>query len=188
VDVLGGVDLPGLMGRLGPRGGRPDPPPGRGAFQPGGSDPAADRLLTGPGELGLSLGEHHPDQFSTPGRMLATRGEDRLSNRLGMGMGRWRWRAVAGPQPRLAQVAATLQEVTDRAWRKVECVRQRGDALTLGGSLPELLTHRDGDRLGHRSVLRRRIVRAKNAHPFHQVARRVAKPTERINAAKPTER
>jgi hypothetical protein len=127
--VLGGVDLPGLMGRLGPRGGRPGPPPGRGVCQPGGPEPAADGLLTGPGELGLGLGEHHPDQLSPPGRMLAARGEDGLADRLGMGMGRGRGRAVVGPQPRLALVAATLQEVTDRAWRQVECVGQRSDAL-----------------------------------------------------------
>ena len=187
-DVFGGVDLPGLMGRLGPRGGRPGPPPGRGVCQPGGPEPAADCLLTGPGELGLSLGENHPDQLGSPGRMATPQVEDSPASRLGMGMGREFGRAIAGDQPRLALVTAAFQEVTDRAWRQAEGVGQRSDVLTPGSSLPELLTHRDGDRLGHRGVLRRRMTRAKDAHAFHQITRRVAKPTERIHAAKPTER
>jgi hypothetical protein len=80
--------------------------------------------LTGPGELGLGLGEHHPDQFGSPSRMLAATGKDGLADRLGMGMGRDRGRAIAGPQSRLAMVAAPLQEVTDRAWRQAEGVGQ----------------------------------------------------------------
>lgn len=186
--VFGGVDLPGLMGQLGPRGGRPGPPPGWGVCQPGGPEPAADRLLRGPGELGLSLGEHDPDQLGFPGRVVTPQVEDSPAGRLGMGMGRELGRAIAGDQPRPALVTAAFQEVTDRAWRQAEGVGQRSDALTPGGSLPEILTHRDGDRLGHRGVLRKRMTRAEDAHAFHQITRRVAKPTERINPAKPPER
>jgi hypothetical protein len=185
--VFGGIDLPGLMRLVGPRGGRSGPSPGWGVGQLGGPEPAADRLGAGPVELRLSLGEHHADQLRPPGRMLAAQGEDILANRLGMGMRRKLGRAIAGDQARMTLIAATLQQVANRSWRQSECIGQQGYAFAVGGPLPELLPHRDGNRFGHRSGLRR-TTRANNAHPFHQVNRRVAKPTVRINAAKPTVR
>jgi hypothetical protein len=70
-DVFGGIDLPGLMGLVGPSGGGPGTSPGRGGCQPSGPEPAAEGLGTGPDDMGLGLCEHHADQFGPPGGMLA---------------------------------------------------------------------------------------------------------------------
>jgi hypothetical protein len=161
--VFGGIDLPGLMGLLGSSGTRPGPSPGRGVCQPGGPQPAADRLGSGPDDLRLSLGEHHTDQLRPPGRMLAARGEDGLADRLGMGMGRELGRTIAGNQARLTLITAAFQEMTDRPWRQGKCVGQRDHAFALGSTLPELLPHRDGNGFGHQGGLRRKTTKAKDA-------------------------
>ncbi len=133
------------MRLVGPSGGRPGPPSGRGVGQVGGPEPAADRRRAGPGELGLGVGEDRADQFGPPGRMVASQVEDGLSDRLGMSVGRTLGRGIAGDQARLTLVTATFQEMTDGSWREGECVGQRDHAFALGGPLPEFLPHGDGN-------------------------------------------
>jgi hypothetical protein len=62
--------------------------------------------------------------------------------------------AIGRDQAALAVIAATLQEMTDRAWREFKRLGQRIHGFAPGGSLPELLPDRDGNGFGHRSGLR----------------------------------
>jgi hypothetical protein len=105
-----------------------------------------------------------------------------------MGMIERRGGVIAGEQAGGALVAIPLQEMTDGPrWEIVE-LGQGGDGFPPGRSLAEFLTDRNGDRLGHRGRLRVGAVKIKNVHPFQHVTRPLAKPRERINPAKPTER
>ena len=172
----------------GPRGGRTGLTAGRSRSEAGGPEPSSDRLLAGPGELGLGVGEHHADQLRPPGRMVATRGEDRLADRVGMGMIEWRGGVITGKEAGGAPLAIPLQEMTDGARREVVGLGQGGRGFPPSRSLPEFLTDRNGDGLGHRGRLRVGAVKVKDDHPFQHATRPLAKPRERINPAKPTER
>jgi hypothetical protein len=141
------------MGLVGPRGGRSGSPPGRGVGQIGGAEPSADGLRAGPGDLGSLVGEHHADQFRSPGGMLAAHGQGGLADRVGMGMGRGRGRFIAGNQARGSPIAATFQQMANRADWQGEGVGQGNGGLALSGTLPDYLPHRDGDGFGHRSGL-----------------------------------
>jgi hypothetical protein len=151
-DVLGGIDLPGLVRMRGSNvgGGRAGPTAGRGPSEVGGPEPSADRLGAGPGDLRASLSEHHSDQFRPPGRMIAAQGEDRFSDLIGMGMIECRRGAIAGEKTGIPPLASPLQEMTHGAWREVVELRQAGRGFTAGRSFPEFFTNRDGDRFGHR--------------------------------------
>jgi hypothetical protein len=186
--MLRRIDLPGLMRLPGPGGSGTGPATGRGLRQLGGTNPASDRLGAGADHLRLSLGEHHADQLGPPGRVVASQGEDGLTNRLGVGMIRGRGDAISGDQAGFALVAATLQEMTDRAWREPKRLRQGSHGFAPRRSLVELLPHWDGNRFGHRSRLRRRTRRIMSVHPVHHITRRAAKLTVRIKSAKPTVR
>jgi hypothetical protein len=187
-DVLRGIDLPGLMRLSGPRGCGPGPPTGRGLSQVGGTNPSSDRLGAGADHLRLILGEHHADQLGAPGRVVASQGEDGLTNRLRVGMIRGLGDAISRDQAGFALVAATFQEMTDRAWREPERLGQGSHGFALRRSLLEYLPHRDGYRFGHRSRLRRRTRKIMSVHPVNHITRRVAKLTVRIKSAKPTVR
>jgi hypothetical protein len=106
--------------------------------------------------LGLVGGEHHPNQFGPPGRVVASHGEDSLTDRLGMGMIGRPGRAISRDQAGFALIADPLQEMTDRARREPERLGQGSHGFALGGSLLVFLPHRDGDGFGHRSGLRRK--------------------------------
>jgi hypothetical protein len=189
-DMLRGVDLPGLMGMRGSNGGRrrPDPTAGRRRGEVGGPRPSADRLGAGPGDFGSSVGEHHADQLRTPARVIASQGEDRPSDPIGIGMVGCRGGMIAGKEAGIPPLAGPFQEMSHGAWREIEGFRQRGRGFALTGSFPDFLTHGDGDRLGHRGRLRVKVVKIKDVHPFHHVTRPLAKPRVRIDPAKPTER
>jgi len=95
---------------------RPGPTAGRCRGEVGGPEPSADRLGAGPDDLGLSVGEHHADQFRPPSRVLATQGENRLTDSVGMGVIECQGGAIAGKKTRVALLAIPLQEMTDGAW------------------------------------------------------------------------
>jgi hypothetical protein len=186
--MLRGIDLPGLMRLSGPRGSGPGPPTGRGPRQLGGTNPSSDRLGAGADHPRLGLGEHHADQLGPPGGVVASQGEDGLTNRLRVGMIRGLGGAISRDQARFALLAATLQEMTDGARREPKGLRQGGHGFAPRRSLVEHLPHRDGYRSGHRSQLRRRTRKIMSSHPVHHITRRAAKPTVRIKSAKPTVR
>jgi hypothetical protein len=177
-----------MRGSSGGAGRRPGPTAGRGRGEVGGPEPSANRLGAGPGDLRPIGGEHHADQFRPPGRVIATQGEDRLSDLIGIGMIERRGGAIAGEKAGNPPLAGPLQEMSHGAWREIEGFRQRGRGFALTGSFPDFLTHGDGDRLGHRGRLRVKVVKIKDVHPFHHVTRPLAKPRVRIDPAKPTER
>jgi hypothetical protein len=94
---------------------RSGPTAGRGRGKVGGPEPSADRLGTGPGDLRLGLGEHHADQPRPPSRVIATQGEDRLSDIIGIGMVECRGDAIAGKEAGIPPLASPFQEMTDGA-------------------------------------------------------------------------
>lgn len=177
-----------MRGSSGGGGRRPGPTAGRGRGQVGGSEPSADRLGTGPGDLWPLIGEHHADQLRPPSRVIATQGEDRLADLFGMSMIESRGGSIAGQEAGISLLACSLQEMTNGAWREIEEPGQRGHGFALARSLPDFLTDRNRDGFGHRSRLRIRVVKIRNAHPFQHATRPLAKPQVRINPAKPTER
>jgi hypothetical protein len=188
--MLRGVNLPGLMRPLGSDvgGGRPGPTTRRCRGEVGGPEPLADRLGAGPSDLRPILGEHHADQFRPPGRVVVPRGEDRLTDLIGISMVKCRRGVIAGEEAGIPVFASPFQEMTHGARREIEELGQRGCGFAPLGPLPDFLTDRNGDRLGHRGRLCVRAVKIKDVHPFQHVTRPMAKPRFRINPAKPTER
>ena len=189
-DSLRGVDLPGLMRPLGSHvgGGRPGPTARRSRGDVGVPGPTSDRLGAGPGDQRPLLGEHHADQFGPPTRVVATQGEGRLADLIGIDMIKCRRSAIAGEEAGIPMFASPFQEMAHGARREIEGLGQRGGGFPSPGSLPDFLTDRNGDRLGHRGRLRVSAVKIKDAHPFQHVTRPLAKPHVRNNPAKPTER
>jgi hypothetical protein len=91
--------------------------------------------------------------------VITTRDEDRLADLLGIGMIESRGSAIAGMEAGIALLASPFQEMAHGPRRELEVFRQRGGGFALSPSLPDFLTHRDGDRLGHRGRLRIRVVK-----------------------------
>jgi hypothetical protein len=91
--------------------------------------------------------------------VIATRGEDRLADFVGIGMVKCRGSAIAGMEAGLALLASPFQEMAHGARREIEEFRQRGSGFALSRSLPDFLAKGNGDRLGHRGRLRIRVVR-----------------------------
>jgi hypothetical protein len=94
---------------------RSGPTAGRGRSEIGGLEPSADGLGGGPGDLRSGLGEHHADQYRPPGRVIATQGEDRLPDLIGIGMVECRGGVVAGKKAGIPELASSFQEMTDGA-------------------------------------------------------------------------
>jgi hypothetical protein len=69
---------------------------------------------------GLTSAECDPDQFRTPGGVLAPQRHGRLTGPGRIGLGQPPGGAVVGPQPRLAALAEPLQQVADGADRQAE--------------------------------------------------------------------
>jgi hypothetical protein len=69
--LLGGVDLPGLVGPGGPAGGLGGAATRGCGTQVGADERALQGAFTGEDPVGISLGEDHPDQPSPPSGMLA---------------------------------------------------------------------------------------------------------------------
>jgi hypothetical protein len=95
--------------------GRSGPTAGWGRSEIGGLDPSADGRGGGPGDLRLSLGEHHADQQRPPGRVIATQGEDRLSDLIGIGMVECQGGMIAGKEAGIAAFASPFQKMADGA-------------------------------------------------------------------------
>jgi hypothetical protein len=69
--LLGGVDLPGLVGLGGPAGGLGGAATGGCGTQVGTDERALQGAFAGEGPAGVPLGQDHPDQPGSPGGMLA---------------------------------------------------------------------------------------------------------------------
>jgi hypothetical protein len=118
--VFGGVDLPGLMRMRGPLAGPALPATSGRVGQALSPEPAADRRRTGPIDRGLSGGQHHPDQFRSPTGVGATRGQNRMTDFLGIGVLQRIRGMIVGDQSRIPLVATPLQEMTNGPWGEVE--------------------------------------------------------------------
>jgi hypothetical protein len=103
----------------------------RGRAQTRGVEPATEGPGGGPAAPGLADAEGDSDQFRTPGGVLATLSQGRLTDLRGVGVRQARGRAVVGANRVFAAVVESLQQVADGTCGQAEPGRETGWGLSL---------------------------------------------------------
>jgi hypothetical protein len=146
--LLGGIDLPDLMGQAGPAEVGGGAAAGGGGTQARLAEPALEGALARDGGAGVVAAEQDAEQAGPPPGVVAAQGEGLLPEGLGGGA-RGGAGAVRGGHRLRAVVLEAAQEVADGARGQAEGAGDGGRGLALLKALPEGTAERRGHRRRH---------------------------------------